>query len=212
MQKRGMTSFLGRSMVEMLGVLAIIGVLSMAALSGYQTAMSKYRLNKHKEQLSMILSNAIMIAPRIGNVAEYGTLVQLTPYYAKFNFIDKNMFIGNDQVQFYDVFKNVMRFYTYNRGYHGLGMYLTKENFKIEICRNILEVLKELHSDLNYFQIQIQDEDTQTYGTYWGDRYCSGSNASSCLKDIDVSKYIDICSYCEQSTSSRCHLFVTFPS
>ena len=44
MQKRGMTSFLGRSMVEMLGVLAIIGVLSMAALSGYQTAMSKYCL------------------------------------------------------------------------------------------------------------------------------------------------------------------------
>ena len=34
----------GRSMVEMLGVLAIIGVLSVGAISGYSTAMNKYKL------------------------------------------------------------------------------------------------------------------------------------------------------------------------
>ena len=38
----------GRSMVEMLGVLAIIGVLSVGAISGYSKAMMKYKLNnKH---------------------------------------------------------------------------------------------------------------------------------------------------------------------
>ncbi len=37
-QKRGMTS-LGRSMLEMLGVLAVIGVLSVGALSGYSKAI-----------------------------------------------------------------------------------------------------------------------------------------------------------------------------
>jgi len=36
----------GRSMVEMLGVLAIIGVLTVAALSGYQKAMAKLNMNK----------------------------------------------------------------------------------------------------------------------------------------------------------------------
>ena len=37
----------GRSMVEMLGVLAIIGVLSVGAIAGYSKAMMKYKLNKH---------------------------------------------------------------------------------------------------------------------------------------------------------------------
>ena len=36
----------GRSMVEMLGVLAIIGVLSVGAIAGYGKAMTKYKLNK----------------------------------------------------------------------------------------------------------------------------------------------------------------------
>ena len=36
----------GRSMVEMLGVLAIIGVLSVGAIAGYNKAMTKYKLNK----------------------------------------------------------------------------------------------------------------------------------------------------------------------
>ena len=35
----------GRSMVEMLGVLAIIGVLSVGGIAGYSMAMKKYRVN-----------------------------------------------------------------------------------------------------------------------------------------------------------------------
>ena len=46
----------GRSMVEMLGVLAIIGVLSVGAIAGYSKAMMKYKLNKQAEQLNTILS------------------------------------------------------------------------------------------------------------------------------------------------------------
>lgn len=36
----------GRSMVEMLGVLAIIGVLSVGGITGYRTAMDRYKANK----------------------------------------------------------------------------------------------------------------------------------------------------------------------
>lgn len=44
----------GRSMIEMLGVLAIIGVLSVGGIAGYSKAMSKYRANKTIEQITMI--------------------------------------------------------------------------------------------------------------------------------------------------------------
>ena len=46
----------GRSMVEMLGVLAIIGVLSVGAIAGYSKAMTKYKLNKQTEQLSTVIN------------------------------------------------------------------------------------------------------------------------------------------------------------
>ena len=47
----------GRSMIEMLGVLAIIGVLSVGGIAGYSIAMMKYRTNKTIEQISMIVTN-----------------------------------------------------------------------------------------------------------------------------------------------------------
>ena len=47
----------GRSMVEMLGVLAIIGVLSVGGIAGYSKAMNKYKISKTTDQVSMLIAN-----------------------------------------------------------------------------------------------------------------------------------------------------------
>ena len=47
----------GRSMVEMLGVLAIIGVLSAGGLAGYSKAMFKHKMNSTLDQLTMLVTN-----------------------------------------------------------------------------------------------------------------------------------------------------------
>lgn len=47
----------GRSMVEMLGVLAIIGVLSVGGIAGYSKAMDKYRTQKALDQLTILINN-----------------------------------------------------------------------------------------------------------------------------------------------------------
>lgn len=47
----------GRSMIEMLGVLAIIGVLSVGGLVGYSKAMERYRINETINQISHIVIN-----------------------------------------------------------------------------------------------------------------------------------------------------------
>ena len=47
----------GRSMVEMLGVLAIIGVLSVGGISGYSKAMAKYKINQCLDQISTLIVN-----------------------------------------------------------------------------------------------------------------------------------------------------------
>ena len=48
----------GRSMVEMLGVLAIIGVLSIGGIAGYSMAMNRYRAN---EALDMANKFAVVV-------------------------------------------------------------------------------------------------------------------------------------------------------
>ena len=47
----------GRSMVEMLGVLAIIGVLSVGGIAGYSQAMSKFKVTKAMDQVQNIITN-----------------------------------------------------------------------------------------------------------------------------------------------------------
>ena len=47
----------GRSMIEMLGVLAIVGVLSVGGIAGYSKAMEKFKINKTVDQMSQIITN-----------------------------------------------------------------------------------------------------------------------------------------------------------
>jgi len=62
----------GRSMIEMLGVLAIIGVLSVGGIAGYSKAMMKYKINKTIEQITLIAGNVrAFFAPQGNYVGVY---------------------------------------------------------------------------------------------------------------------------------------------
>lgn len=47
----------GRSMIEMLGVLAIIGVLSVGGIAGYSKAMNKFKVNKTVDQITQMVAS-----------------------------------------------------------------------------------------------------------------------------------------------------------
>ena len=51
----------GRSMIEMLGVLAIIGVLSVGGIAGYSKAMEMYKINRQRVQLSELFWHLIAL-------------------------------------------------------------------------------------------------------------------------------------------------------
>ena len=51
------TQDIGRSMVEMLGVIVIIGVLSAGGLAGYSKAMRRHRLNETISEISVMVTN-----------------------------------------------------------------------------------------------------------------------------------------------------------
>ena len=76
----------GRSMIEMLGVLAIIGVLSVGGLAGYNMAMRRVRLNRFIEELQLtaadqaekyaLSSNYVGTAPDMKELKEALSLVE----------------------------------------------------------------------------------------------------------------------------------------
>ena len=65
----------GRSMVEMLGVLAIIGVLSVGGIAGYTTAMNKHRANQILNGASV---RAIVVSTQIQRGSTAPTLGEFT--------------------------------------------------------------------------------------------------------------------------------------
>ena len=64
----------GRSMVEMLGVLAIIGVLSIGGIAGYTMAMNRYRANEVIDAASKmaVIAMTKQSAPWTVNQADIG--------------------------------------------------------------------------------------------------------------------------------------------
>ena len=90
----------GRSMVEMLGVLAIIGVLSVGAIAGYSKAMMKYRLNKSLEQTFYIiyLANEYKDEFKSSHTSSVGYI----PYFIKMNLIPGDMIKKNVLNHVYD--------------------------------------------------------------------------------------------------------------
>ena len=59
----------GRSMIEMLGVLAIIGVLSIGGLAGYTMAMNRHRANTILDYAS----RCVVVAQTTGDGSTLGT-------------------------------------------------------------------------------------------------------------------------------------------
>ena len=63
---------LGRSMIEMLGVLAIIGVLSVGGIAGYSKVMEQFKINKTIDQIVQIATNIqILYANQKNNDTKY---------------------------------------------------------------------------------------------------------------------------------------------
>ena len=90
----------GRSMIEMLGVLAIIGVLSVGGLAGYSKAMDKYRINETINQIIYMetnIHNLFFTQPNYSDLGVRGLLASTDNISRKLN--DKANFIPNSVVK-----------------------------------------------------------------------------------------------------------------
>lgn len=180
----------GRSMVEMLGVLAIIGVLSVGAISGYSKAMMKYKLNKQAEQLNTVFNAVARYHGSFSKSTEQG--LNLTSIFVKMGEIPTEM-IGNNNY-LYDAFGTQLYIRTGFTAEPTILIELWPELIKqsdqnLEICRNILLVAKE--NSHNIFWLESRDLPITVSNSLYGDMYCSEDK--KCLKDLTLDDIYTVC-------------------
>ncbi len=96
MKKHIPTNESGRSMVEMLGVLAIMGVLSIGAVAGYRWAMDKYEANEilNEVRKRAITSSQARISGHEIDLTEYGDNGRIN---GKYGVVADNAYNGDDR-------------------------------------------------------------------------------------------------------------------
>jgi len=192
-------------MVEMLGVLAIIGVLSVGAIAGYSKAMFKYRLNKQSDQIALIMN---MINRYRYELMFSEKIVQLVPYFKKLGEIPEDMFIPDNDTRIQDVFKNQLNIYTSAPAADGLDKtaiyyYLDfTDSTSIDVCLNLFNAVKETQGDLAYITIgKYSADESITFNGFTGDKYCK-KTTKDCLKNATLEDIHQWCSFAYDRTGS----------
>ena len=197
----------GRSMVEMLGVLAIIGVLSVGAISGYSKAMFKYKLNKQTTQIGYILDYIIA-----NQDALKGADFHLKNILNKLGVLPNEMIKDNTEYA-YDVFNSRIKLENHRAGLQGdvsksgiaLGVEINSSNNASEICRNFMTMTKTRADDVSFAYVQKQeaDESFSASTLYYGNQATGKNNY---LRNMDMVTMDNTCKIC--ADSNYCFVFI----
>ena len=197
----------GRSMVEMLGVLAIIGVLSVGAIAGYSKAMFKYKLNKQTTQIGYILDYLIA-----NQDALKGADFHLKNILNKLGIVPDDMIKDNTEYA-YDAFNSRIKLENHRAGDNGdtsksgiaLGVEINSGNNASEICRNFMTMAKARADDVSFVYVQKQESDESFTGStsYYGNQ---ATNKNNYLRNMDIVTMDNTCKTC--ADSNYCFVFI----
>ena len=198
----------GRSMIEMLGVLAIIAVLSVGGIAGYSKAMEKYKINKAVNNYSYFIQglieniDSIKKSAKGENYADVVVALNLVPpswkrYGVSFIIDD----LGNSINLFGYNQSFVFEIYL---GHVNLGY---KDNLQnVQLCRTLFTtVAKPLSSVVNH--AYVWRSRGQQNSVYYGAGYCGDD--LKCLSDITLAEINAQCQSCDE-VNGNCSVLITF--
>ncbi len=212
----------GRSMIEMLGVLAIIGVLSVGGIAGYSKAMEKFKLDKAIEEYSYLIYGMLEHLDEFKYSTKYGD-GKTTPLIKLANALNLvpptwNMKTNNlDSTQensFEDPYSNIIAIYSRNGNlrfdfvlggsqFPDESSWIT-ENFSTKFCTELVSnVVKPLHSSL---ELLLFYRSAGNSSIFYGDKNCSAGR--KCLNNISISEIHDNCELC--SKKEVCSVTIDF--
>ena len=212
------TNPIGRSMIEMLGVLAIIAVLSVGGIAGYSKAMERFKVNKLIQEYNDLIFGLLEYRQSFQkNIKDEQHLTDLIvslnlvpSTWRKLNAVHLQDSLGNwvntryrPTNNSYDSFTKEGIIIDFNLG--GLNIdeqgNKSSDNFNEKICFEMLNnIVQPLHQTI-YGMLMVGGSGD----FYYGDAYC---NESRCLSNLTLTQMKEFCDSCDKTR--RCNVTIVF--
>ena len=204
----------GRSMIEMLGVLAIIGVLSVGGIAGYSKAMEKFKLNKTISEYSYLIQGLVEHLHEIKYLSHDDTQIPIYEYIQAAHLIPETWKLSGQGLT--DANGNTVFVFSQNDSlvinfYLGGITNTTGENvttsFSDKLCVALFQNLGQpLHEAVTLARTSKWGHGSKVI-FFYGDAYCGGDK--KCLKDATLSEMKEACGICD-NTNSWCNFTLEF--
>ena len=195
----------GRSMLEMLGVLAIVGVLSVGGVAGYSKAMTSYKMNKLLGEYTDFFSDVL----RYKEDWCYERRIRDPEGYAANSLFKISAFLddviklpngwsgdGPDEEGIYDSLGGLIYVYV-RRTYLQFDIFLSSSKSSkadadaVNKCRVILQrLLKEYVDDFHWVVMYHRSVRQSDY--FYGSRFCH-EEGNKCYSDITLDEINSMC-------------------
>ena len=229
------TNPIGRSMIEMLGVLAIIGVLSVGGIQGFSKAMETYQSHKQLEQINSLIYHILELRDTFKQDYRNQSTTRINGLMGAINALgylpDDMKLISNETAQ--DKFGNIFHIaYGVDNcrqpddsiapcsevSFHlRINLKTINNAFSLSSenqCKNIIKAVTAFDAEngnINRFELRnqadINDSHYTTDGLIYGRQYCSNSR-KNCFKNMTPIKMIQFCKSC--TTENSCDLVLYF--
>ncbi|MBR1914849.1 MAG: hypothetical protein IJ830_00205 [Alphaproteobacteria bacterium] len=196
----------GRSMVEMLGVLAIIGVLSAGGLAGYNKAMTQHKLNKHMDEINYLLATAIYNNDKLKDASTY-----MIPEMQALKAFTWNVIFDEDDIHFYDSLQTQVWFeHNSATGATAFSVRLPESEFSVKVCHNYINIFKNFTDDIDLVSVLKAFERDDNGHTRQRNVYIGkGCTSGKCLATMTNTDIINLC-HDSCSGSYACMLYAHF--
>lgn len=212
----------GRSMIEMLGVLAIVGILSVGGIAGLSKAMMKYKLNRLTEEYTLFINELLRYENdfiKEKQQKKQDTSLILTSYIEPLGILPQGWKISFPYV--YDSMTNrisptIWHETSLSGIRHNKPMitYTIKqqdnEQNNSSICQHLFVHIVKPYSEL-ITVATVWGKDTEEIAAssdfWYGDHYCTKNR--KCIQNITLSQIYDSCTVCIKE-NSNCTLLIGF--
>ena len=207
----------GRSMIEMLGVLAIVGVLSVGGIAGYSKAMEKFKVNKAMHEYSLIIFSLLEHLDSLKNLStdKDWDSVSILPYMQQTGLVT-DAWTQISERELNDPYGNTIAFFSRHHNLVvdlTLGSLLVGEDattspaFFATMCREyFINLVIPLQSSLIFARLYKLTGTTSSSAFFYGNSTCGSDK--KCLHSMNIGDVNDICNSC--SKDSACVINLEF--
>ena len=188
----------------MLGVLAIVAVLSVGGIAGYSKAMEDYKIQKLISEYNYLILGLSEYKQNFQDTIKTKAYHVVTDVAQNLNLVPRTwknktpILLQDSQGNVCDIrYKNHS-----NSLWDGIVITVSltgNDKYKQQFCTEIFKnTIKPLHKLLNVVRI-IGSEDI----SYLGDTYCS----KKCIRDMTLNQIYDICNLCKSQSCGIIFIF-----